>query len=214
MNFLAHALLSGTDPDILFGNFVADSIKGKKIEAYPDKVRLGVDLHRAIDSYTDTHPVVVESVARLRPEFRLFSAVIADIYFDHFLARNWTAYSQADLHVFAAGVYRILLKRYAILPPRSRRILPWMMAQNWLVGYANLRDLQRVFNGMSRRSAFDSGMEKAVDFLKLNYAEFEQDFARFFPDMILFATDKLNELNLPDALAGETMVVVKHPVQG
>jgi acyl carrier protein phosphodiesterase len=58
-----------------------------------------------------------------------------------------------------------------------------MIAQNWLTGYANLYDLQRVFNGMSQRTRFDSGMEHAVEFLKYNYQDFEQDFRLFFPDL-------------------------------
>ncbi len=73
-----------------------------------------------------------------------------------------------------------MLRNYAKLPPRSKRILPWMMAQNWLTGYANLTDLHRSFTMMSRRTSFESHMENAVDFLKLHYADFEEEFHAFF----------------------------------
>ncbi len=82
--FLAHAFLSGDDPEVLFGNFVADSIKGKMIEKYTGAMLNGVHLHRAIDAYTDNHPIVKQSVKRLQPEFRRFSPVIVDMYYDHF----------------------------------------------------------------------------------------------------------------------------------
>jgi acyl carrier protein phosphodiesterase len=183
VNFLAHAFLSGDDPQILIGNFVADSIKGKMFEQYNGGIRTGVFLHRAIDTYTDQHEVVRGSVARLQPVFFKFSPVIVDIYFDHFLAVNWEDYSSTELSAFSAGIYKTLIKNFSSLPPRSKRILPWMIAQNWLTGYANLYDLQRVFNGMSQRTRFDSGMEHAVEFLKYNYQDFEQDFRLFFPDL-------------------------------
>lgn len=195
MNFLAHAFLSGDDPDILFGNFVADSIKGKMIQRYSGNFLKGIELHRAIDTYTDEHAIVRQSVSRLQPQFRKFAPVITDIYYDHFLAANWHQYSQADLTTFSHDVYKILLRNHAILPPRSKRILPWMIAQNWLVGYANLKDLQRVFNGMSRRTKFDSGMDKAVDFLQANYTTFEDDFRSFFPHLERFCRD----FNAPSA---------------
>ncbi len=189
MNFLAHAFLSGDDSEILFGNFVADSIKGSMIDKYSSLVKAGVALHRAIDYFTDTHPVVRQSVSRLQPTFRKYAGVVTDIYFDHYLALHWKQYSAVELQDFASHVYMVLLKRYSLLPPRTKRILPWMIAQNWLVGYANLNDLQRVFNGMSRRTNFDSGMEHAVEFLKDNYPEFESDFKVFFPELRIMCSD-------------------------
>ncbi|MDP3442077.1 MAG: acyl carrier protein phosphodiesterase [Ignavibacteria bacterium] len=194
MNYLAHAYLSGDDPEILFGNFVADSIKGKKLNDYPLRIQEGVQLHRAIDNFTDQHEIVRQCNELLQPIFRKYAGVITDIYFDHFLALHWHRYSEKDLVEFSMHVYQTLLKRYTILPPRSRRILPWMMAQNWLVGYANLRDLQRVFNGMSRRTKFDSGMENAVVFLVDNYLFFERNFNAFFPELMQFSTEFMSQI--------------------
>jgi acyl carrier protein phosphodiesterase len=184
LNFLAHAYLSGDDPELLFGNFVADSIKGKTLETFAPKVRDGVMLHRSIDAFTDQHPLVRECVALLQPTFRKYSGVVVDIYFDHFLALHWQKFSETDLTQFASGVYRVMIMRFVNLPPRSKRIIPWMIAQNWLVGYANLRDLDRVFRGMSRRARFDSGMENSVGFLIENYSFFEEKFLAFFPLLI------------------------------
>lgn len=186
MNFLAHLYLSPEDDHITLGNFIADAVKGKDFDRYNDKIKEGILLHRAIDKYTDQHPVFRRSSQRLNGKYKKYSAVIIDIYYDHFLAKNWEDYSKTDLVDFASRAYKILIKNYFLLPKKSKRILPFMIAQNWLVGYANLVNLQRVFNGMARRTAFDSGMENAISDLKNNYAIFENDFREFFPELIEF----------------------------
>ncbi len=186
MNFLAHLYLSPEDEHITLGNFIADAVKGKDFDKYNDKIKEGILLHRAIDKYTDQHPVFRRSSQRLNGKYKKYSVVIIDIYYDHFLARNWEDYSKTDLVDFVSRAYKILTKNYFLLPKKIKRILPFMIAQNWLVGYANFVDLQRVFNGMARRTAFDSGMENAISDLKNNYTIFENDFREFFPELIEF----------------------------
>jgi acyl carrier protein phosphodiesterase len=184
MNFLAHLYLSGDNEGIILGNFMADAVKGNLLDHYPTKVIKGIRLHRHIDSFTDHHPVFRSSKNRLVHKYEKFSGVIVDLYYDHFLARYWPEYSDNDLEAFVSEAYKLLLRNYDLLPARSRRILPYMIAQNWLVGYADLGKLARVFQGMSRRSRFSSGMENAVEDLQKDYQAFEGDFRTFFPDII------------------------------
>jgi acyl carrier protein phosphodiesterase len=184
MNFLAHLYLSYNNEGVILGNFIADAVKGNKLDHFPEDVVRGIRLHREIDSYTDSHPVFRQGKARLSGRYRMFSGVIVDLYYDHFLAKNWVDYSDTDLEKCVASAYKLLLKHYAILPSRSRKILPYMIAQNWLVGYADFDRLTRVFQGMSRRSRFESGMEHAVDDLKKDYSLYESEFRLFFPDII------------------------------
>ncbi|HMM11295.1 MAG TPA: ACP phosphodiesterase [Bacteroidales bacterium] len=185
MNFLAHALLSGDDEMVLTGNMVADHVRGSQLDLLPEAMRLGVQLHRRIDAFTDSHPVVKHTSLLLIPDFGKYAPVVLDIYFDHFLAIGWARHGKGDLTVFAQRVYRTLLFNYHLLPARSRRILPWMIAQNWLAGYANLRDLQRVFYGMNRRASFQSGMDNAVQVLIENYSRVETAFNDFWPELSL-----------------------------
>jgi len=191
MNFLAHYFLSPEDDQIALGNLIADAVKGKEFEKYNDKIKNGILLHREIDNYTDKHPVFRRSAQKLNARYKKYSGVIIDIYYDHFLAKNWNDYSKTDLVDFVSQAYKILIKNYFILPKKIKRILPFMIAQNWLVGYANLNDLQRVFNGMARRTTFDSGMENAIFDLKNNYTTFENDFREFFPDLIEFCKNQI-----------------------
>jgi len=184
MNFLAHLFLSPEEEEIVFGNFIADSVKGKVFETYSKRIQQGILLHREIDRYTDQHEVFLQSKNRLAPKYRMYSGVIVDIFYDHFLAKHWNNYSDKELKSFVSQTYLMLVNRFRILPPRSKRILPFMIAQNWLVNYSNLDDLRRVFRGMSRRTSNSSGMLNSVDDLEEHYELFENEFKLFFGDII------------------------------
>ncbi len=196
MNFLAHAHLSGNNDDVLFGNFVADSVKGRQIDSFhPDMIK-GIRLHRMIDQFTDQHPVVKNSVQLIKGDMGRFSGVVIDIFYDHFLARNWNRYDERDLTDFSMHVYKILARRFFQLPARNKRILPFMMAQNWLVSYANTYDLKRVFYGMNRRTGFKSEMENAVEVLHRYNEELAHDFETFYPDLQQFVASKLKVISV------------------
>jgi len=195
MNFLAHLYLSGNDDEIALGNFIADAVKGKAILNYDENIKKGILLHREIDSFTDNHNVFKKSRIHLNNKYGRYSGVIVDIFYDHFLAANWKNYSKTELKEFTSNAYKITLKHFNILPKKTKRILPFMIAQNWLAGYANLKDLKRVFYGMDRRTDFKSGMKDAVDDLIMNYNDFDEDFKAFFPDVIGFV-EKNNDLKI------------------
>lgn len=184
MNFLAHLYLSGKDENIILGNFISDAVKGSNYKNYPEDVAKGILLHREIDHFTDNHLVFRRSKGRLVPKYGIYSGIIVDIFYDHFLARNWSDYSDENLREVLAAAYFILIRKYHLLPPRSKRILPFMIAQNWLVGYAQFESLEKVFGGMSRRTNLKSGMEHSVEDLKADYQGFEDDFREFFPQII------------------------------
>ncbi len=194
MNFLAHVFLSGNNEKLILGNLIADAVKGKMIDAFDDQIKNGIILHRLIDSYTDSHIVVRQSKSRLESTYKKYAAVIVDIFYDHFLAANFHLFSQNSLSYTAHTAYKVLIKNFDILPPKSKRILPFMATQNWLEGYADLNDLQRVFNGMSRRASFVSGMENAISDLVKNYHDYENEFFIFFPDLVLYSKMQQNIL--------------------
>ncbi len=183
MNFLAHAYLSGTNENIIIGNFIADHVKGKAIGQYSEQIRAGIILHRHIDAFTDSHPVVRKSTGRLKNEFGKYSGVIVDMYYDHFLAKNWNVYSCIPLRKFTSGIYNIMMRHFAILPPKTRRILPFMVESDWLAGYAQLQGLHQALAGMARRAKYASGMEFATEALMKDYVPFRNDFLIFFDDL-------------------------------
>ncbi len=186
MNFLAHLYLSGNDEDLIVGNFIADMVKGRQIENFHENVVRGIHMHRKIDSFTDSHPVVDKSKMRLRNKYRLYAGVVVDMFYDHFLASNWREYSSLPLNKYVSNAYQLLLKNYFLLPVRARNVLPFMIASNWLVNYAHMDKLQNNLQGMARRTPFNSGMEQAVDDLRKHYDDFAAEFAAFFPELIAY----------------------------
>jgi len=184
MNFLAHLYLSGKEEELIIGNFIADAVKGNYTTKFPEGVARGIRLHREIDHYTDHHPVFRQSRSHLVPRYGMFSGVIVDLYYDHFLAKYWGEFSDEDLRKRVSQAYFLLIRRFDELPLRSRRILPFMISRNWLVNYRDLDMLQRVFKGMSRRTSRPSGMENAIEDLTEKYSLFEDEFRAFFPEII------------------------------
>ncbi len=194
MNFLAHVHLSQDNEDVIFGNFIADAIKGKSYDIYRNDIISGILLHREIDTFTDRHVIVKGSRDKIREHFGKFSGIVVDIYYDHFLARNWDNYHNTELARYSNYIYLILAKRFLLLPARIKRLLPFLIGQNWLVGYANFIDLQRVFNGMDRRTGRISGMENAVKILKENYNPLYLDFVEFYAELELYSKQRLLEI--------------------
>jgi len=196
MNFLAHAYLSFDQEEVLVGNFVADFIKGKELPGFSTGVQIGILLHREIDTFTDSHPLVKAAQSYLRPRFRHYSSVISDIFFDHFLAKNWDKYSKTPLETFASNTYQTLEKHLPELPDRFGEMLLGMKSQNWLVNYRELEGIQRTLNGMTRRATFDSKMNESTELLREKEGEFELIFFAFFQDLKTFAQGKLRAIQL------------------
>ena len=193
MNFLAHIYLSGESEQLMIGNFIGDFLRGVKWREYDEEIQKGIRLHRSIDLFTDNHDVVMISKKRLWDKYRHFSGVIVDIYYDHFLAKNWSDFSDTPLNLYVDNFYSMINSHSAILPEKVNHMLPYMMDKNWLLNYANFEGIQEVMNGMSRRTKHDSKMEESVIDLKEDYEGFREDFYAFFPELQNFVKDYLDE---------------------
>lgn len=190
MNYLAHAYLSGPDDELMVGNFLGDFVKGN-VNRYgeagvTERLRQGIRLHRAIDSFTDQHPVFRRSKKRLAPRYGLLSGVIVDLYYDHFLAQGWAEFSPKPLPAFCSHVYAVLHQNLFRLPPSTHRMVEAMSTHQWLTAYARIEGIERSLEGLARRVPVAADIQTAGDELRLNYGAFEEDFRVFFPDIRLF----------------------------
>jgi len=183
MNFLAHIYLSGDNELLTLGNFSADGIRGKKYGMYPKAMQAGILLHRFIDTYTDAHPIFRQSTKRLHKGYGHYSGVIVDIFYDHFLAKNWKVYHNQSLDNYIEEFYENLTQNLELLPQRFQNLTPHMIEDNWLLSYATIEGIQKVLNGMNRRTKGRSKMNEATKELKLYYLEFENDFTHFFEEL-------------------------------
>ena len=120
MNFLAHIYLSGENKLVTIGNFVGDGVRGNKFKNYPKDVQIGIQLHREIDTFTDAHPIFRQSTKRLHKGYGHYSGVIVDIFYDHFLAKNWKVYSDVPLADYIQEFYKSLNENFIVLPPRFK----------------------------------------------------------------------------------------------
>lgn len=194
VNFLAHIYVSFNDEEVALGNFFADHIRGNAFGHFPEKIQKGIRLHRAIDTFTDSHPIVKQSSKRLHKNHSHYSRVIVDIFYDHFLAKNWQRYSPVALESYVADFYRVLLKNYTLLPPLTKQVLPAMIADNWLLNYRYITGVYKTLKGMDQRTKNNSKMYRAVLDLKQHYRTFEHEFLTFFGELINFSHEKYSDL--------------------
>ena len=194
MNFLAHLYLSKNDTNIMIGNFIADHIRGNKYEAFSKEIQQGIFLHRAIDTYTDTHEVVRKSKRRLHARYRHYDGVIIDIFYDYFLAKNWASYSETHLDVYTSSVNKLFDEIKLDLPLKSQQFIKYMIEYNILFNYKNKDGIEKVLNGMNQRTKGKSQMNLAIEDLHQLEQELEQDFAVFFKDLIRHTNQKLKEI--------------------
>jgi acyl carrier protein phosphodiesterase len=187
MNFLAHLYLSGNNPKIMVGNFLGDFVRGRNLERYDNDVACGIRLHRFIDEFTDNHPTVAVSKHRLREKYRHYSPVIVDIFYDHFLAKDWRLYHNENLSAFAQNAYAIISQYHEVLPPDAKHMLPYMINGDWLVNYSKIEGIHKALIGMSRRTKFDSKMDESVTELRNYYSDFQVEFESFFPELKKFS---------------------------
>ncbi len=192
MNYLAHLHLSGTSTGLIIGNFIADSVKGSAINSFSDEIKEGIRLHRKIDTFTDTHPIVEESKQRLREKYKKYASVIVDVFYDHYLASNWIDYSTESLDEYTKNIYSIIEEHKSALPLKSQMFSEYMLKYNILSAYAELDGIERVLRGMSTRTRFISNMENAIFDLKESYPLYENEFKRFYPDLKQFVNTQID----------------------
>lgn len=196
MNYLAHIYLSGTNEAVKIGNFMADSIKGKTYLEYPEIFQKGILLHREIDSFTDGHPTVYKSAHRLFEDYGHYNTVITDVLYDHFLAKNWALYHPQKLRDYVTNFYKLLEENFEVLPNNVQNFYPYMVAQNWLLSYAEIEGIQNILKQMNGRVKTNVQLQHAVKELKLYYPEFEAEFTSFFAELESFVAKKKKELGI------------------
>jgi acyl carrier protein phosphodiesterase len=196
MNYLAHAWLSFNQPGILTGNMISDFVKGKKKYDFSPVIQKGIALHRAIDEFTDFHPVTQRAKENFRKEYRLYSGAFTDVVYDHFLANDKNEFADAgELDSFCQSTYSILQNNSPGLPVKFLQILPYMQKQNWLYHYRFKEGIEKSFGGLVRRAAYLSESEIAYEIFQERYHELGECYQLFFPELKNFAFHLLSELN-------------------
>ena len=191
LNYLAHAYLSFNQPAILAGNLFSDFVKGKQVNQYPEEVRKGILLHRAIDSFTDEHAATREAKNIFKPHYRLYSSAFIDVSYDHFLANDSKQFTDESLSEFSQQAYISLDKYVDISPEPFKQLFPYMKRHNWLYNYRTRVGIERSFEGVVHRAAYLSDSQTAFKLFEENYNKLQQYYIEFFPSLHQFAFDTL-----------------------
>lgn len=192
MNYLAHLHLGGQRPAQLLGSLYGDFVKGPVAGRFPDELAQAIQLHRSIDAFTDSHPLIKQSIARFPAERRRYAGIVLDVFFDHCLARDWAQYADVPLAAFTRRVYGVLAAEPE-LPERLARIAPHMAAHDWLGSYEEFAVLEQVLAGISRRLSRPEGLAGAMQELHDLYQPLSSDFAEFYPILQDFSQAALAE---------------------
>jgi acyl carrier protein phosphodiesterase len=187
MNWLAHLFLSETNTESRLGNLLGDLVKGKEIAKLNHNLKKGIDRHYTIDTFTDTHETVKISKRRMGKDNARFSGVLIDVFYDHFLAKNWNSYSQMALSDFTAEIYSTFQSYPGEIPAEAQQIIQYMIKEDWLTSYQYLdgitNTLKRIEHRIKRRSGRQINLLQSIEVLGQEYINLEQDFQSFFPEL-------------------------------
>ncbi|EPL05099.1 ACP phosphodiesterase [Pseudomonas sp. CF161] len=192
MNYLAHLHLGGQRPGQLLGSLYGDFVKGRLQGQFNPEIEAAIALHRSIDTYTDSHPLVGAALSRFSLTRRRYAGIVIDVFFDHCLARDWARYATQPLALFTSDVYRVLASEPQ-LPGRLAQIAPYMAADDWLGSYREFDVLEQVLRGISRRLSRPEELAQAMGELERLYQPLSEDFRQFYPQLQLFAQERLRE---------------------
>jgi acyl carrier protein phosphodiesterase len=190
VNYLAHLFLAGSTAESLIGNLAGDFVKGRIGDDFPPGITEGIRQHRRIDAFTDSHPSVAAFRRLLIPEHGHYARVIADVFFDHFLAVDFTRYSPEPLEAFLSRVYAAIDPHLDQLPGDLRLVYPRMRDESWLQSYQTIEGIRQALGGISHRLSRSPQLAPAVHFLAdgETRAELEWLFHEFFPDVMALSS--------------------------
>jgi acyl carrier protein phosphodiesterase len=189
MNHLAHLFLAPPTPLSLIGNLSGDFVKGVLGERFPPELRAGIEQHRRIDAFTDSHPAVAAFRGVLTPEHGHYARVIADMFFDHFLACRFDDYGGEPLEAFLARTFALMDPHVELMPGRLRTLYPLIRDEEWLQSYRDIEAMHDALRNISFRFSRRPRprLETATRHLVDSRGELESHFAAFFPEVVTFA---------------------------
>lgn len=181
---------------------ISDYVKGKKKLDYPTEIQWGIQLHRAIDQYTDTHEATREAKEVFRPSYRLYSGAVVDVIYDHFLAADESEFTDDSLHQFALGVYEVLEHQQHLMPERFAGMFPYMKEQNWLFHYRSRWGAGKSLGGLVRRAQYLTESETAFRLFEAHYQLLSDCYRHFWNEVKPFAAQTFTELSGGENLTG------------
>ncbi|HEY0065450.1 MAG TPA: ACP phosphodiesterase [Telluria sp.] len=187
LNFLAHIFLARHSDDAMLGALLGDFVKPHSGFAFNAEVEREILIHRKVDAFTDSHPLVLHAKTLFPGPSRRFAGILLDVFYDHVLAAHWDRYADVALAPFVQRFYQTLRDNADLLPPRLAGAAPYMIRQDWLGSYVDYGGVEIAIRRMSTRLSKNGDIMCAgLDDLSANYDALANDFHAFFPELIAF----------------------------
>ena len=186
MNYLAHLYLASDAPDALLGSLMGDFVKGEVDSSLPPIMRASIIQHRRIDSFTDSHPIVKRSKQRLEPGYRRYAGILVDMFYDYFLARDWSHHASQPLGEFSSRVYAVVAARQRELPVNMQRTAHYLVASDLLGSYESIAGIDRALKGVATRLSRPSPLGQASAELTRLEDRLHDDFTAFLPELLAY----------------------------
>jgi acyl carrier protein phosphodiesterase len=170
---------------------ISDFVKGKKKFEYPDRVQMGINLHRKIDEYTDAHPATRQAKEFLKSSAGPYAGAFVDIIYDHFLANDPYEFEEGALEIFARQTYKQLESYEKWLPGKFQKFFFYMRTQDWLFHYRSTQGINRSFQGLCRRAKYIDDPEPVFESFMIHYEALKMAYDFFFPHVKTFAYHEL-----------------------
>tara|TARA_Y200000002_G_scaffold372919_1_gene371317 strand:+ start:141 stop:710 length:570 start_codon:yes stop_codon:yes gene_type:complete len=183
LNYLGHLVLSGDDNELLFGNFIADAVKGNSYLDWPKNIQKGILLHRFIDDFTDNNSHYLAGKRRFYNEFPKMGGVINDIIYDYLLWQYELNTQSLDLKNEIKRYYHVLDGYKADMPSNIRFMYSYMKRDNWLLNYQYEIGIERALNGIGRRIKYSNDLESSFEIVKKNMNIYIKEFNAFFNEI-------------------------------
>lgn len=190
MNFLAHLTLGYGNPDWIYGQFIADAIKGKQYQELPHAIKQGVLAHRYVDHQTDSHESTLKLRAALRGSFGLLTPIVIDVMFDHVLALHWTDWFTASIEEEIIHFHKILENHPYPMPSRAKMLSRHLIEQQWLIRYSSVEGMERTFEQMAKRFPHGAILHDAMSTFERFESEIHATFLSVYPE-IRFECEKI-----------------------
>ena len=184
MNYLAHLFLAEENDDAKLGALLGDFVKGTILDKYSKEVEKEIQIHRKIDFYTDSHPIVKDAKRLFSVEKRKYGNILLDVFYDHILAQKWQDYNKISLENFTKQIYSILLRNMDVLPDKLRDTVPVMIEQDWLTSYQKFSGFEMAIARISRRLRQENILMECIAEIETNYSSIALSFDTFFPQLM------------------------------
>jgi acyl carrier protein phosphodiesterase len=194
VNWLAHIYLSEPTPEFRLGNILPDFARPNELQHLPAEIQRGIVCHHRIDAFTDRHPIVRKSICRIPTPHRRFAPILIDLIYDHFLAANWSEFSEIPLKTFNAEVYQSFQVLAVQLPKFIVEALAHMAEQDWLTSYSTLDGVELALARISKRFSKPVDLCAGFSDIESNYDAIEIDFRAFFPELRAQFSDRPSPL--------------------